>query len=504
MATYSRPSNSIVLDNVKCVDFNKRRITPCALHIENGVIKTKATQHTQLPKGITKRNLQGRYVIPGFIDAHTHLIATGIEMQRLDLSHCRSLDECLQKIQARRKTHELVFASNWDEYSWRRDERERLDKHVLDRISKTVPIIMRRVCGHYAVVNSAALQYISDQWKIVDRKQGLLYEDVVSDLNDIFTPTDEMLHKALGLATRRALRLGITSVHEISNPRRFHMMQQMQSKLKIRFAIYLPLKYHKHTIATGLSTGYGDDWLKFMGTKIYIDGAMGARTAALWQPFEDTHRRGKILITMKRLASIVQSAEKHGLQLMIHSIGDRATSKALDVLRKHMTPGNPLRHRLEHLEILTDTSITDIGRLKIIASMQPNFVERWQNSGGMYHRILGSRYTKMNCFKSLLNERVRVLFGSDCMPLGPLYGIKGAVDHPSTWGRLDIADAFRLYTTAGAHGTFDEKKKGKLEPGYFADLVFLDQNPLKEKNLTRFKIDSVMVAGDFVYQRASG
>ncbi|MCK4940919.1 amidohydrolase family protein [candidate division WOR-3 bacterium] len=502
MAAYRSPSNSIILDNIKCVDFINRRITPCTLHVERGVIKAKTIKRAHLPKGIPVCNLRGRFVIPGFIDAHTHLIATGIEMQRLDLSRCRSLDECLQKIRANMKNHELVFASNWDEYSWQRDERERLDKHMLDRISKSKPIIMRRICGHYAVVNSAAVQRISKQWKIVDRKRGRLYEDVVSDLNDIFTPTDEMLRKAVGLATHRALRLGITSVHEISNPRRFRIMQQLRRKLKMRFAIYLPVKYHKHLVASGLRTGYGDDWLKFMGTKVYVDGAMGARTAALWRPFTDTHGRGKILITMRKLAKIVQSAEKHSLQLMIHSIGDRATSMVLEVLREYITPGNPLRHRLEHLELLKDASVADIGRLKIIASMQPNFVRRWQNPGGMYDQILGSRYTKMNCFKSLLRARARVVFGSDCMPLGPLYGIEGAVGHPSGRGKLHIADAFRLYTAAGAHGTFDEKKKGKIEPGYFADLVVIDKNPLEERNLGSLKIDSVMVAGHFVYKRA--
>lgn len=503
MAAYSSLTDAIILDNFKCVDFIKRRIIPCALHVENGMIKARTTRRGYLPKEIPASDLRGKYVIPGFIDAHTHLIATGIEMQRLDLTHCRSLDECLQKIRAKLKTHELVFASNWDEYSWRRDERACLDKRMLDRLSKTKPIIMRRICGHYAVVNSGALQQISEPWRIVDRKNGRLYEDVVSDLNDIFTPSDEMLRKAVGLATRRALRLGITSVHEISNPRRFRLMQQVQKKLRMRFAVYLPLKYHKHVSASGFRVGYGDDWLKFMGTKVYVDGAMGARTAALWRPFADTHGRGKILFSMRKLARIILSAERNGLQLMLHSIGDRATSKVLEVLRENITPGNPLRHRLEHLELLTEKSVADIGHLKIVASMQPNFVRRWQNPGGMYHKILGSRYTKMNCFKSLLRARARLLFGSDCMPLGPFYGIEGAVGHPSTCGKLHIADAFRLYTAAGAYGTFDEKKKGKIEPGYFADLVVIDKNPLEEKNLRSLKIDSVMVAGDFVYKRAS-
>jgi predicted amidohydrolase YtcJ len=132
--------------------------------------------------------------------------------------------------------------------------------------------------------------------------------------------------------------------------------------------------------------------------------------------------------------------------------------------------------------------------------MQPNFVRRWQNPDGMYEKILGPKYLTMNCFSSLIKARITVVFGSDCMPLGPLYGIPGAVWHPSSYCKLDVAEAFRLYTEAGAYATFDEKKKGKLEPGYLADLLVLNKNPLEEKNLSELKIESVMVGGRVVHK----
>jgi predicted amidohydrolase YtcJ len=489
---------SILLKNTHCVDFAARKLRLCTLFIERDKIKAKLLHHDQLPKGIPHINLQGQYVIPGFTDAHSHLISRGIEMQRLDLSSCRSLDECLQKISAYAKTSALVFASNWDENYWRHNEMEGLNRKTLDKISKKKPIVARRVCGHYAAANTAALRRIDKCWKIVDRRKGLLYEDVALNLNDIFRPTDKMLEKALTLATRKAINLGITSVHEISNPRRFRMLQKHRQYLKLRFAIYLIEKYHDSIVASGLRTGYGDDWLRFAGSKLFVDGSVGARTAALWRPYADTRRRGNILISARRLKRIVRSAEENGVQLMIHSIGDRSTRFVLEGLKKNLVRNNPLRHRIEHLELITDKDIRNMGRLRIIASMQPNFVRRWQYPGGLYEKLLGQRYLRMNCFKSLLDSQANVLFGSDCMPLGPLYGIGGAVRHPSICGRLDIADAFRLYTETASYATFEEARKGKIEPGYLADLVVLDKNPLEEKNLHNLKIVSVMVGGNFV------
>jgi len=451
-----------------------------------------------MPASAREVDLEGQYVIPGFTDAHTHLISSGIEMQRLDLDSCRSLDDCLQKVRAQAKKSPLVFASNWDETTWRRDEREKLSGHTLDRISKKKPIIMRRVCGHYAVVNTPALRRIDRQWQIVDRRHGLLYEDVVLNLNDIFTPGDSMLEKALVLATNKALRLGITSVHEIANPKRFRLLQKHHKTLKVRFSIYLNEKYHSAVVASGLRTGYGDGWLRFCGTKVFIDGSIGARTAALNQTYANSRQRGKLLFSARRLENLVRDAEKNGIQLMIHSIGDRSTDLVLDVLARNMDRRNPLRHRLEHIELLRDRAIKDIGRLSVIASMQPNFVRRWQAHQGFYSRVIGPRYLKMNCFRELLKARARVVFGSDCMPLGPIYGIEGALSHPSACGKLDVAEAFRLYTESAAYATFEEKMKGKMEPGYYADLVVLNKNPLEDRNLKELRIRSVMVGGSFV------
>ncbi len=488
-----------MLENIRVVDFARKGVQSCALLVEEGIIKEKITERRSRPKGILKFDLNGKYIIPGFIDAHTHLVPEGIKMQRLDLSRCRSIEDCLEKIREDLKTKDISFASNWDEAAWRMFDSESLNRRTLDKLSRKKPIIMRRVCGHFAVVNTAALRHIPENRKIVDRKRGVLYEDAALNLNDFFPPSGEMIEKAVMLATNKALRQGITSVHEISKPSYFNALQKKRNELKIRYSIYLTEKHHEHVLRTGLRTGYGDDWLQFAGTKIFLDGSIGAHTAALKQPYRNKPIRGEILIPSRRLAWFVDTAESNGIQLMLHSIGDRTTDIALGVLEEHTAHGNPLRHRIEHLELLDGDAIANIGRMKIIASMQPNFVHRWQKSGGHYEKVLGPRYKKMNPFRSLLRNRVKLVFGSDCMPLGPLYGIQGAIKHPSEDERLSIAQAFLLYTQAGAFATFEEKKKGKLEQGYLADLVVLNENPLEERNLSKLKVEGVMVGGEMVF-----
>lgn len=499
MADRPTESQASALINANCVDFARRRIEPCTLFIERGVIVKKMDGRNCRIRSIPTVDLGGQYVIPGFIDGHTHLVPEGIGMQRLDLGRCRSLDKCFQKITANIGKSEFVFASSWDETTWRRGRVTELDRTALDRLSTTTPIIMRRVCGHCAVVNTAALRRIPDHWKIVDRKRGYLYENVALNLNEIFVPGEDMLVKAVRLATTKALRLGITSVHEISQPRYLRVLQKERNRLNVRFSVYLTEKHHEHAVQTGLRSGFGDDWIRFAGTKVFIDGSLGARTAALARPYAGSRMRGNILMPMSRLRRIVRSAEDCGVQLMIHSIGDRATEATLQVLKDNIARQNQLRHRLEHLELLSREAIDDLRRFNIIASMQPNFVRRWQHQGSLYEKVIGERYLGMNCFRSILESGVRVVFGSDCMPLGPLYGIEGAVLHPSSCGRLDTATAFRLYTEAGAYATFDETRKGKLQAGYLADLVVLDKNPLEEKNLTGLKINAVMVGGEFGY-----
>ncbi|MEO0205088.1 MAG: amidohydrolase family protein [candidate division WOR-3 bacterium] len=499
-----------LFNNCNLVESKRNRTVKCSILVFNDKIfklifhkpgNEKLIYHLRcIRPDLQIINLENKYVIPGFTDSHTHLLAHGIELQRVDLSKCCSLDECLQKLSTA-KNRDIIFGVNWDESLWIKGKKEVLNRVLLDRISRDKPVILRRVCGHCAVCNTKALESVQKHWKIVDRKSGWLYEDAALYLNQIFKPSIEMYKKGLKIAIKEALSLGITSINEITDIAGFTIYQAFKKYLKLRVAIYIQNGL-RSAINMGLESNLGDEFLKFAGVKIFIDGSIGARTAALRKPYQNSKNHGKLLISEEKLLSIVKMAQDNSIQLMIHSIGDRSTDLVLNALKLAGLGKNPLRHRLEHLEILDSKQIREIARLNLIASMQPNFL-RWQLPGNMYEINLGHRYKNMNCFKTVEKAGIKSILGSDCMPLGPLYGISLLVKHPSDAVRLTPAEAIALYTEIPPYATFDEDKKGKIEEGYFADFVVINKNPLIKENLEGMKILNVVVGGEIVYRAKS-
>ncbi|UCC13014.1 MAG: amidohydrolase [candidate division WOR-3 bacterium] len=474
------------------------------LIIDHGLIQRVVRRGDKGVQNLPAMNLHDAYVIPGFIDSHTHLISRGIELQRIDLAPCRSLDDCLEKLRSARSKHTAVlFGSNYDETTWSDYPIERMTKRTLDAISTSIPVIMRRVCGHFAVVNTPALKKIPTTWNIVDRRCGHVFKNAALYLNDIFPPDGTELRRAIDLGIREAHKKGITSVHEITNVERFGLLQRIHAagRLRLRFSLYLLHTYLDRLRAANLRSGFGDDMLRLAGIKIFMDGSLGARTAALCRPYRGMRHRGILMLPASVLARTVQIAERDGYQLMIHSLGDRAVARVVQVLGANIPGGNPLRHRLEHVELLDKRTMNTMAQKHILASMQPNFVRRWQKPGGLYEQRLGERYRRMNCFKNMQDAGIRITFGSDCMPTGPLYGMQGAYAHPFTCGRVSPRTALMMYTRAGAFATHDEGKKGRLKQGFLADLVALDRDPLLTKATHIPRVLLTMVAGNPVYCR---
>jgi len=473
--------------------------------IHQGMIERLVRSAEPVPQNTKSIDLNGAYVIPGFIDSHTHLIARGIELQRIDLASCRSLDSCLEKLRGARSKHTtLLFGSNYDETIWSHYPTEKMTRKTLDRISASIPVIMRRVCGHFAVVNTAALKKIPRDWNVIDRRHGHVYKSAALHLNDIFPPRNGEMVRAIFLGMQEAVQNGITSVHEISNIERFGMLQDLhaQGKLRLRFSLYILHSYFERLLMTGVRAGFGDDMLRLNGIKLFLDGSVGARTAALSKPYRGTRRSGTIMISQRVLAHIIARAEQRGYQIMIHALGDRAVARAVQSLQVHIPGTNPLRHRVEHVELIDEGSMGIMARKHICASMQPNFVRRWQIPNGLYEQHLGERCQQMNCFRKMLGAGIRIAFGSDCMPTGPLYGMQGAYAHPFSCGRISRRTALSMYTRAGAFLTRDEKKKGSIRPGFLADLVVLDRDPLDPKETRTPWVLMTMVGGVPVYRRS--
>jgi len=254
----------------------------------------------------------------------------------------------------------------------------------------------------------------------------------------------------------------------------------------------------------GLSTGIGSDSLKLGGLKIFCDGALGARTAALSEEYcDDRGNKGMLVQRKSELDDLVERANEADIQLAIHAIGDvgiGATIKSLaSALKK--SPKRDHRHRIEHLELPSTGHLKEMRKLGVIASMQPNFIGEWGGTDGMYLSRLGAKRTaRNNPFREVLTSKVRLVFGSDCMPFSPLYGIHSAANAPFPAQRISAQEAFAAYTRDAAFASFSESAKGTLTRGSLADFVVLSDNPFESPS----KISSVHVmktvfGGNVVY-----
>jgi predicted amidohydrolase YtcJ len=420
-------------------------------------------------------DLDGRLVIPGFIDSHTHLLQGGIEMMRPDLTDTESFEEVCEIIREVLPSYErgeMVIASNYDESKW--VKRENPTKEDLDRISPENPLILRRICGHCAIANSRALEMIPRARTGVDLKTGVLKEDVPLNINKIFPPKEDLVREGLRKVVKKANRLGITSIHEVIKLNHIDFYEEMSSdELTLNVRLYVPVNdLHGVRIPTREFSR-----TTFGGVKIFVDGSIGARTAAnTFSYADDPSSKGLLLYSQAELDTFVSIAEEKGVQLMVHAIGNDAVKKTLHAFLAHIKERNVLRHKIEHVELIDLEDITILRKSGVIASMQPNFIGLWSQRGGMYEHALGERFEINNPIGVMKKRGVIVAFGSDSMPLSPLVGIKGVVEAPFECQRITMEGAIECYTKNSAFAGFSEHKEGTIVRGNLANIVILSRD----------------------------
>jgi len=449
-------------------------------------------------------DLGGAAVIPGFIDSHVHFLQVGMMGVRPDLTGMKSADEVLERVleEVRMKgPGEAIIAEGWDETLW--SGRKEITLEELDSIAPENPVVLRRVCGHVARANTLAVDILEGKLEGVDRETGILLEEASLRLGDVMTTTvEEKLH-ALERAVKKAHSLGVTGIHDIAGPGAWELYSRMENggRLPLRVHLVLTADQMQWVIGQGLKTGSGDEYLRFGGIKIFSDGSLGARTAALSADYADAPgERGMLLCTKDEMASNIKTADDNGLQVVIHAIGDAAIEEVLDAYETSIRDGNPLMHRIEHLETATHDQVERMSRLGIWASMQPNFAGNWSQLGGMNETRLGrERWVRADVHLSVLRSGTRLAFGSDGMPFGPLYGLHWAVNHPIDGERLEPLTALRAYTLAGAELMGRGDELGSIEQGKKADLVVLSEDPRTAKDISQLKIIRTFVNGIQVY-----
>jgi len=315
--------------------------------------------------------------------------------------------------------------------------------------------------------------------------------------------------KALTLATRKAHSLGVTSINDNGHPGDLetYTKAEREGKLMVRVWYNTPSETLDSMLSMGLSTGVGSNMLKLGGLKVFCDGALGARTAAVSEPYDDDPgNKGMFVHERTTLDEIVSKANEAGIQLAIHAIGDQGIEVAISSLSSALDrcKRKDHRHRIEHLELPSPSHLKTMRRRKIIASMQPNFVGEWGGTEGMYVSRLGrKRASRNNPFKEILSSRVKLVFGSDCMPLNPLYGIHSAVNAPYEVQRLSPQEAIAAYTRDAAYASFDEDSKGSISVGKLADFIVLSGDPLTSPDMiSSLRVLETIISGEVVYGSA--
>ncbi|RLF95471.1 hypothetical protein DRN50_03680 [Thermococci archaeon] len=454
------------------------------IYIEGNRIKKVGQIESLISKNTVVIDAEEKTVIPGFFDSHTHFADMGINREN-DVSECKSIEDVLKKIEKKK----LNVVHGWDESLFR--EKRYILKKDLDIFD--FPVIAFRVCGHLATLNSAAIEVID--LKELDPKfyvleKGIFKEDTLSKISKIYPKTIENYVRGIENATELAYSLGVTSIVDTVTPTIFRAYERIENdgKLGIRAHLYMKAKYINNIMNSGLSR-IGSEKLKFNGVKIFTDGSLGAKTAALSFNYKGTDQNGILIYKDEELMELIKKIDENELQAMIHCIGDRAIEQVLDCLEN--IP-RKMRHKIEHVEITNEKIRERIRKLKIPCSLQPNFL-KW--SENMYIERLGDKAVLNNRYKKMIEKGIKMGFGSDCMPFSPLFGIKCAVNDP--YGEsISIEDAIKIYTSGSAYLAYRENDLGTIGSGKLADIVILSENIFSE--IEKIKVEKTIFDGKIV------
>ncbi len=506
-----RKETGLLLEHVRVITMDPARPRAEAVLCRNGVIEAVGTEEELegllLPND-TRFDCGELTLVPGFIDSHTHFLAMGLNALRVDLSEARDRRALLSALRARvRETPEgeWVFGVNFDESKWSGDRRLPTREELDARVTEEHPVVARRICGHIGVANTLALERIGPEWTEVDRASGVLKEDVVLRLSQVVGVTDEEVRKAIEAATRTAYEKGVTTVVDLTDLRTFrtYMALDREGQVAIRLFCAVNARESGPLWEEGYMVDHDPEsgMVRLLGMKAFLDGSLGARTAALSEPYADEPgTKGALLVTEDELRRTVRWAEERGLQLFLHAIGDRALDVALDAIGAEAADGNPLRHRIEHLEYARPEQLGRMKGLRVVASMQPNFAHQWSHPGGMNEERLGpERASRTDAFREVWSEGIPLAFGSDCMPFGPMTGLQGAVNHPVEDQSLPPVVALRAYTSGSAWAIHAEDWLGAIIPGMAADLVLLSEDPDEAEDLSTIRPIMTVLGGFLVH-----
>ncbi|HTQ28014.1 MAG TPA: amidohydrolase [Puia sp.] len=480
-------------------------------------------------------DLDGRMLVPGFIDNHTHFLDGGFNLASINLRNVRTKAAFISSVKAYVDSvtdDRWVRGGNWDHEAW---GGELPRKDWIDSVSGRHPIFIDRYDGHMALANTAALQKAGVDkhtpnppgGEIVrDPRTGEptgILKDAAKDLVYGVIPalSDKELDESLQRAVHHALEHGLTQVHDMSSFGGWDDLATYQRAyahglLDIRIYSFVPLRTWQKLDSFVKVNGRGNDRLRWGGLKGFVDGSLGSTTAWFYQPYLDApHSTGLQVTDTSLLRSWVLGADAAGLQVTNHAIGDRANDWILGVYEEaeKRNGSRDRRFRVEHAQHLTPQAIPRFAALQVIPSMQP--YHAIDDGKWAYKRLDSARLKGTYAFKSLLTSNAKLTFGSDWMvaPLDPIAGIYAAVTrrtlddkNPGGWfpeQKISVEQALTCYTANNAYAGFQEGRVGKLKAGMLADFVVLSDDLFKiaPEKIRDVLVLRTIVNGKEVYKR---
>jgi predicted amidohydrolase YtcJ len=485
-------------------------------------------------------DLGGRFVMPGFNDAHLHLADAGLQKLNVDLTGVKTLDEFRKRVLAKveaAQPGEWILGGGWDETMW--PVKALPSRWDLDEISGGHPVFLDRVDGHLAVANTRALQLANvtlashdPQGGKIDRDEngqptGILREGAQQAVRAVIPqPTHEMRRKGIEVALADLAAHGVTSAQDYSpGGESFQIYEELEKegKLTARISEWLTFNDSADTLKKERDAHPQSDLMLHTGMlKGFMDGSLGGHTAALMEPYaDDPKNSGLPQYDAATLNEMAKERVLAGFQLGFHAIGDKGVQMALDAFavaekaareRKVKAPngGDDFRLRIEHAQVTTPGQIARFKELKVIASVQPSHLltdMRWAKD-----RLGTKRAATSYTWAGFLNKGVTLAFGTDypVEPVSPVRGLYAAVTRKSEDGKqeffpeqkLTMDQAIAAYTTGSAFAEFEEKEKGKLVPGMLADFVVLDRDvtAASPEKVLATKVLRTVVGGKTVYE----
>lgn len=529
------PELIIVNASVRTMDASKPTAEAIAIH-GNRIVAVGTDREIKKLAGANTKTIdaQKRLVLPGFNDSHVHFLSGGFQLSSVDLRDASTPDEFAQRIQrfaANVPAGRWITGGDWDHERW--PEAKLPTKELIDRFTPNTPVFVNRLDGHMALANSLALKLAGVSSQTADPPGGVIVRDekgeptgILKDAAQSFVwkviPASSFEERltAARAATNYAAQLGVTSVQDVSAGSDVGVYQTLldRGELKTRIYALTALTNWERLARAGIRAHFGSDMLRIGGLKAFADGSLGSTTALFYDPYNDAPSTSGIpsdeMFPEGAMLKRVRDADRAGLQIAIHAIGDRANDLILSIFEQveKENGARDRRFRIEHAQHIRPQDIQRFGRDKVIASMQPYHAiddGRWAEK-----RIGKERAKTTYAFRSLLDAGATLAFGTDwtVAPLNPLLSIYGAVTrrtidgkNPNGWvpeQKISIGEAVRAYTFGSAYAEFQEQQKGTIAPGKLADLVILSQDIFKIDPIAieQVKVMLTIVDGRVVYE----